>query len=73
MRESKYQHEWGVIAQSKKPYREFEYCSLCRQYKEGNTILSRRTFIALSIELRQVNPLFEPDSDRLFVYPSNWR
>jgi hypothetical protein len=73
MRRSRNQHEWGIVAQCKEPYREFEYCPLCCQFKEGNWIFNRRTFIALSAELRQDNPMFEPDSDHLLVHQSNWR
>ena len=32
---AKNQHQWGVVAQTHEPYREFEYCPLCRHYREA--------------------------------------
>lgn len=67
MRQQKNQHQWGVIAQCKNPYREFAYCPLCGQYSDSDHrgYLGKRMFTALAIALKPTNPMYEPDSDKL--------
>ncbi len=71
------QHEWGVVGQCKNPYREFQYCPLCRQYKETGIrgYISPRMFKALVISLKDSNPVFDADSYTLYLEGrgSNWR
>lgn len=67
MKQLRNQHQWGVIAQCKNPYREFLYCPLCHQYKASDIrgYFSLRMFRALAISLKDTNPMYEPDSDKL--------
>jgi hypothetical protein len=68
----KREHEWGVVAQCKNPYREFLYCPLCNQYEESGTgqRMTKREFRKLSLELSStLNPMYEADSSTLL----GWR
>ncbi len=67
MKRMRNQHEWGVIAQCKKPYREFHYCPLCRQYNEAGSkpYMTRKQFTALVKRLRNTNPMYYADSSTL--------
>jgi hypothetical protein len=62
----KNQHEWDIIAQCHKPYREFGYCALCGKYREGDLKIGARAFKTLYKYLKYTNPMYSPDSDRLF-------
>ncbi len=56
----KNQHEWGVIAQSFNPYREFTYCPLCKMYREDESAMTKTQFKAETKTLE----LYEPDSNK---------
>jgi len=60
-------HEWGVIAQCKRPYREFHYCPLCRQYSEAGKkpYMTKKQFTNLAISLKATNPMYYADSHDL--------
>ena len=70
------QHEWGVIAQCKQPYREFAYCPLCNSYQEDGVLdpnnpsrekrMTPREFRRLKQELSATNPMYQADSNDLF-------
>lgn len=67
------QHDFCIIAQCKNPYREFAYCERCGKYRENgsrqHTLISKKLFYAIAISLKDSNPLYEPDSDRLLELP----
>ncbi len=66
MKQYKNEHEWGVIAQCKNPYREFQYCPLCKQYKEDRQLYTSVQFrLLVKMNALTNNPMFEPDSNRL--------
>lgn len=78
MKRYRTQHEWGVIGQCKKPYREFAYCPLCRQYTDSKHrgYITQRMFRALVVMLSEThNPVYDADSNTLYLNGrgKNWR
>ncbi len=65
-------HEWGVVAQCKKPYREFSECQLCHKFRENTAfnkhehpkLMTRKQFIALSKKLI----MYEADSNNRLIF-----
>ena len=58
----KNQHEWGIVAQSYNPYREFIYCPCCRQYREDAHKMTKPQLKQIARETE----LYEPDSNTRF-------
>lgn len=63
----KNQHEWGVVAQARNPYREFHYCPLCKKYREvtgsNSALFGKRQMRAVAQHLE----LYVPDSNVRFT------